>query len=392
MSDIATPQRLSCHHCGVAYRRPELSPGEWATCIRCGSTLETYASFSAAAWLAVLIATVITFTLANAFPVATLFVQGAGQAASFIDAVVVTWQAGYPEVAVITFAAGFFLPACQLGLLIWIFGAMAFGRLPLFFETIVHWIDRLKPWCMIPVFLMGVLVAVVKLAGLASLKPGIGLFATAITAILITALSRLSSEKIRFMAHDLGLDVKQAEIPKPPSPTLITRTWALMLGAAILYIPANMLPIMSVSTMGSVSSHTILGGVIELWHMGSWDIALVVFIASVVVPLFKLIALGVLVFLTQQRAGIKLRERTHMYVIVEFIGQWSMLDVFVVILLSALGHFGSLLSIQPGGGAAAFGGVVILTMLAAMGFDPRLAWRLAGHRKHLSRGDLESTH
>jgi paraquat-inducible protein A len=144
--------------------------------------------------------------------------------------------------------------------------------------------------------------------------------------------------------------------------------------------------------MGSVSSHTILGGVIELWHMGSWDIALVVFIASVVVPLFKLIALGVLVFLTQQRAGIKLRERTHMYVIVEFIGQWSMLDVFVVILLSALGHFGSLLSIQPGGGAAAFGGVVILTMLAAMGFDPRLAWRLAGHRKHLSRGDLESTH
>ena len=392
MSDNATPQRLSCHHCGVAYRRPELSPGEWATCIRCGSTLETYASFSAAAWLAVLIATVITFTLANAFPVATLFVQGAGQAASFIDAVVVTWQEGYPEVAVITFAAGFFLPACQLGLLIWIFGAMAFGRLPLFFESIVHWIDRLKPWCMIPVFLMGVLVAVVKLAGLASLKPGIGLFATAITAVLITALSRLSSEKIRFMAHDLGLDVKQAEVPKPPSPTLITRTWALMLGAAILYIPANMLPIMSVSTMGSVSSHTILGGVIELWHMGSWDIALVVFIASVVVPLFKLIALGVLVFLTQQRAGIKLRERTHMYVIVEFIGQWSMLDVFVVILLSALGHFGSLLSIQPGGGAAAFGGVVILTMLAAMGFDPRLAWRLAGHRKHLTRGDLESTH
>ena len=160
---------------------------------------------------------------------------------------------------------------------------------------------------MIPVFLMGVLVAVVKLAGLASLKPGIGLFATAITAILITALSRLSSEKIRYMAHDLGLDVKAPTIPKPPSPTLITRTWALMLGAAILYIPANMLPIMSVSTLGSVSSHTILGGVIELWHMGSWDIALVVFIASVVVPLFKLIALGVLVFMTQQRAGIKLR-------------------------------------------------------------------------------------
>lgn len=392
MSEGRAPVVLTCHHCGVAYRRPELEPGEWATCVRCASTLETYASFSAGAWLAVLIATAISFTLANAFPVATLYVQGAGQAASFIDAVIVTWQVGYPEVAVITFAAGFFLPACQLGLLIWIFGAMAFGRLPLFFETAILLVDRLKPWCMVPVFLMGVLVAVVKLAGLASLTPGIGLFATATTAVLITALTRLNSEKIRFMAHDLDLDVKPAPHPKPPSPTLITRTWALMLGAVILYIPANMLPIMKVTTLGSESAHTIMGGVIELWKMGSWDIALIVFIASVFVPLFKLVALGALVFLAQQRESLKLRERTHLYVIVEFIGQWSMLDVFVVILLSALGHFGSLLSIEPGGGAAAFGGVVILTMLAAMGFDPRLAWRLAGHRRHLTKADYESTH
>ncbi len=392
MSDHVTPQRLTCHHCGVAYQRPVLAPGEWATCFRCGATLETYAVFSASAWLAVLIATVISFALANAFPVATLYVQGAGQAASFIDAVVITWNVGYPEVALITFAAGFFLPVCQLALLIWIFSALAFGRLPLFFETVVHWVDRLKPWCMVPVFLMGVLVAVVKLAGLASLTPGIGLFATATSAILITALTRLSSEKIRAMAHDLDLPALSSPVLKPPSPTILMRTWALMLGAAILYIPANMLPIMKVSSMGSDSAHTIMGGVIELVHMGSWDIALVVFIASVVVPLFKLVALGMLVFLAQQKTGIKLRERTHLYVIVEFIGQWSMLDVFVVILLCALGHFGSLLSIEPGGGAAAFGGVVILTMIAAMGFDPRLAWRLAGHRKHLTRADLESTH
>ena len=392
MSDPVTPQRLTCHHCGVAYRRPALAPGEWATCFRCGSTLETFALFSAAAWLAVLIATVISFTLANAFPVATLYVQGAGQAASFIDAVVVTWNVGYPEVAVITFAAGFFLPACQLGLLIWIFGALAVGRLPLFFESAVELVDRLKPWCMVPVFLMGVLVAVVKLAGLASLTPGIGLFATATSAVLITALARLNSAKIRAMAHDLGLPAHPSPALKPPSPTIIMRTWALMLGAVILYIPANMLPIMKVSSMGSDSAHTILGGVIELWQMGSWDIALVVFIASVVVPLFKLVALGTLLFLTQQKNSARLRQRTHLYVIVEFIGQWSMLDVFVVILLSALGHFGSLLSIEPGGGAAAFGGVVILTMIAAMGFDPRLAWRLSGHRKHLTRADLESTH
>jgi len=392
MSDLATPHGLTCHHCGAAYQRPTLAPGEWSTCVRCGTTLETFAVFSAAAWLALLIATVISFALANAFPVATLYVQGVGQAASFIDAVVITWNIGYPEVAIITFAAGFFLPACQLGLLIWIFGALAFGRLPLFFESAVHWVDRLKPWCMVPVFLMGVLVSVVKLAGLASLTPGIGLFATATSAILITALGRLSAEKIRLMAHDLALPALPSPVLKPPSPTLIMRTWALMLGAVILYIPANILPIMKISSMGSESAHSIMGGVIELWHMGSWDIALVVFIASVAVPLFKLVALGMLVFLAQQKNPVMLRQRTRLYVIVEFIGQWSMLDVFVVILLSALGHFGSLLSIEPGGGAAAFGGVVILTMFAAMGFDPRLAWRLAGHRKHLRRDDIESTH
>lgn len=378
---------LSCHHCGVAYQRPRLNPGEWATCERCDSVLETYAVFPVGAWLAVLIATVITFTFANAFPVATLIVQGAGQAASFIDAVVITWRSGYPEVAALTFSVGFLLPAFHLGLLIWIFGPLSLGRMPLYFESAIHLIDLLKPWCMVPVFLMGILVSVVKLVSLASLIPGIGLFATVASAILITALSRLNADKIRAMAHDLNLPVSSAPLKKPPSPSLIMRTWALMLGAVFLYIPANLLPIMKVSVLGSESAHTILGGVIELWHMGSWDIALVVFIASVVVPLFKLIALAILVFLTQQRIGRKLKERTHLYVMVEFIGQWSMLDVFVVILLSALGQFGSILTIEPGGGAAAFGGVVVLTMIAAMGFDPRLAWRLAGHRRHIRRAD-----
>ena len=140
---------------------------------------------------------------------------------------------------------------------------------------------------------------------------------------------------------------------------------------------------MQINSIAGNSSHTIMGGVIELVGMGSYSIAAVVFIASVVVPLFKLVCLAVLVYLAQQRATHALRTRTHLYEVVEFIGQWSMLDVFVVILLSALGRFGALLTIDPGAGAVAFAGVVILTMLAALGFDPRLAWRRAGHRRHL---------
>ncbi len=386
------PVLLTCHHCGAMFRRPVLGPGECARCLRCHSVLESYAAFSPDAWVAVVIGAMITFIIANAYPVATLFVQGTGQAATFMNAVIVTWHTGYPEVAAMTFAAGFMLPVVHLCLLLWVLGPLALGRLPLAFQGTVRWIDRLKPWCMVPVFLMGVLVAVVKLSGVASLKPGVGLFATAAAAVLLTALGKLDSSKIRRMAHDLGLQPPRALLAKPPSPALLSRTWALLSAAVILYIPANLMPVMKVNSISGPSAHTIMGGVIELWQMGSWDIALVVFIASVFVPMVKMLTLGSLVWLTQKKSKNQLRARTHLYEMVELIGQWSMLDVFVVILLSALARFGSLLNIEPGLGAAAFGGVVILTMLAAMGFDPRLAWRRAGHRRHLSGVAQEFEH
>jgi len=373
---------LACHHCGAAYQRPVLQPGQWAQCERCDNVLETYSTFTPGAWLAVILSALLCFSLANAYPIATLLISGQSQAASFFDAIIITWQAGYPEVAVVSFAAGFLLPFVQLLLLFWVFLALSRGRLPSRFEELISLIDALKPWCMVPVFLMGILVSVVKLVGLASLVAGVGLFATAASAIFVTALTRLSAQKIRCLAHDIGLPAPFEALPKAPSPALFSRTWALLAAAALLYIPANLLPIMQINSIAGNSAHTILGGVIELVSMGSYSIAAVVFIASVIVPLFKLLCLAVLVYLAQKRALGGLRTRTHLYEVVEFIGQWSMLDVFVVILLSALGRFGALLTIDPGGGAAAFAGVVILTMLAALGFDPRLAWRRAGHRRH----------
>jgi paraquat-inducible protein A len=375
---------LICHECGAIYQRPVLEPDQWSQCVRCESVLESYALFTPSAWLAVVLAAFISLGLANAYPVATLFLQGQGQAATFFDAVWVVWQEGYPEVSVITFAAGFLLPLFHLCILVWVLGPLALGKMPLYFESAIKLLDHLKPWCMVPVFLVGILVAVVKLVDLASLVMGIGLFATACAALLITSLTRINSQRLRTMAHDLGLPARLPAIPKPPSPARISRAWALIIAAVILYIPANVLPIMEITSIGGSSSHTILGGVIELWQMGSWDIAIVVLIASVLVPIFKLVCLSCLVWLTQRRAKAGLRTRTKLYRAVEFIGQWSMLDVFVVILLSALGRFGALLSIAPGSGAVAFGAVVILTMLAAMSFDPRLAWRRAGYRIHVS--------
>lgn len=375
---------LACHHCGALYRRVPLEPDQTARCVRCDTVLDTYGAFAPHAWLAIVLTCMIAFILANAFPVVFLSFQGSVQSATFLDAAMVAWNTGYPLVSVLTLAVGFVMPFVHLSLLLWVFGALAFGRLPLGFEAALRWVDWVKPWSMVPVFLLGSLVTIVKLVGLASLQPGVGLFGTIAVAVIMTALTRLDSERLRFMAHDIGLSVSHPPPPLPPSPKVLQRTWALVIAALILYIPANLLPIMYVRAFNGSSGHTIMGGVVELWRMGSWSVAAVVFIASVVVPIGKLVALIVLLLLTQRGSGIGLKQRTRTYHLVEFIGQWSMLDVFVVILLSSLARFGSLLEFEPSTGAAAFGGVVVLTMLAAMGFDPRLAWRRAGHRRHLN--------
>jgi paraquat-inducible protein A len=382
---------LTCHHCGACYRRVVLQKGEWARCSRCDEVLETYGVFTSSAWLALILTALVSFTLANVFTIATLSFQGSSQATTFLQAAAATWHDGYEEVAILTGLVGFGLPLLQLTILTWIFVPLALNRLPLGFEAALTVLGWVKPWSMLPVFMVGSLVAIVKLVDLADLSVGVGLFATGATTILLTGLGKLSPRKIRHLAFDAGLPVAQPEPEPAPSPACLTRAWALLLAAAILYIPANALPIMIINAIGSDSGHTIIGGVIELAQMGSWDIAAVVFIASVFVPLFKLILLAVLLWLTQRRSAQGLKRRTKLYLLVEMIGQWSMLDVFVVILLASLGQFGALLSIEPGAGAVAFGAVVVLTMLAAMSFDSRLAWRFAGHRRWVRPADATPT-
>lgn len=157
-------------------------------------------------------------------------------------------------------------------------------------------------------------------------------------------------------------------------PNSLARTWALLITAAILYIPANLLPIMTVNFLGSGMPATIMEGVIELIQADMIPIALVVFVASIMVPTFKLIGIASLLYSVQRHQPMSARQRILMYRFIEWIGRWSMLDIFVIAILVALVNFGSLASIEAGAGAAAFCLVVILTMLAAVTFDPRLIW------------------
>ena len=157
-------------------------------------------------------------------------------------------------------------------------------------------------------------------------------------------------------------------------PNSVARTWALIVAAFIFYIPANVLPITRVISFGQAQSDTIMSGVIYFVQSGSWPIALVIFVASVFVPLLKLFLLTFLLISVQRKSQWRPKDRTRLYRITEAVGRWSMVDIYVVTILVALVKLGSLATIEAGPGAVFFAGVVIITMFAAMSFDPRLIW------------------
>jgi paraquat-inducible protein A len=164
-------------------------------------------------------------------------------------------------------------------------------------------------------------------------------------------------------------------------PDSITRTWAFVIAAFICYIPANLLPMTVVTSLGNVQEDTIMSGVIYFMQHGEWPIGLVILIASVVVPLTKLFILIYLLISVQRKSQWRPVERTRLYRITEAIGRWSMTDIYVVTILVALVQLGNLTTIEAGVGAIFFGAVVVLTIIAAMTFDPREIW-----------DNMESTH
>ena len=186
------------------------------------------------------------------------------------------------------------------------------------------------------------------------------------------------------------LTVRDAKLPRSQCPRCHARlhqrkphslavTAALLSAAAVLYVPANVLPVMDTRTLFDNESDTIMSGVLVLLHSGSWPIAVLVFIASIVVPLLKILALGVLLFTVWRGSPRGRLQRSQLFRMVEFIGRWSMLDVYAISLLATLVQVQSFASIIVGWGAWAFGAVVVLTLLAARSFDERLLWDSPQH-------------
>lgn len=401
--------KIECHHCGTIHHREELPPGGLAICRLCGSHLYRSSRLPLSAWMALGIATLIIFGIAMAFPIVSLTFQGVTVDASLPGALLHIWKLGYFGTAIVTGLFAFWFPLTQIMVTLWALSVIARKRLPADFHLGMRLLRFATPWSMVSVFMLGILVALVKMVGLAAVQVQPAIFAFGALTVLITLLSRCSPTRLWLYAEDANL-VQVAGRGLPSGATRVascescgflhdfttphgalacgrcgaamhfrhpawrTRVWAFWLTAAIAYIPANMLPIMTIRMAGTNEAHTILGGVIELWRLGSWDLAVIVFIASVVVPITKLLAIAVLMMGTAWRGPAVQRKRTRMYEMVEIIGQWSMLDVFVVLLMAAMADFPGLSQIVPGPAAFSFGMVVVLTMMAAMSYDPRRGW------------------
>ncbi len=157
-------------------------------------------------------------------------------------------------------------------------------------------------------------------------------------------------------------------------PRSLERTWAFLLAAMVLYIPANFFPIMTTASIRGTQSNTILSGVATFWGMKAYPVAIVIFTASVLIPLLKVVSLIWLCLAASGRVTASPKNMSRIYHVTELLGRWSMVDVFVVAVLACLVRFGSLMTITPGPAALSFAGVVIFTMLSAMSFDPRLIW------------------
>ena len=163
----------------------------------------------------------------------------------------------------------------------------------------------------------------------------------------------------------------------------LQRTWAFTLASLLLYFPANLLPILRVESFAGPQSSTIMGGVIQFWQEEDYPVAIIIFVASVMIPVLKIIAIVWLCLAAS--SGWQPRRMTRLYRVTEFVGRWSMVDVFVVAILVGVVQLGSTISIHPGAGAVSFAAVVVLTMFAAISFDPRLIWDAAAARAQPAR-------
>ncbi|GHC22315.1 paraquat-inducible protein A [Kushneria pakistanensis] len=365
--------------------------------------------------LALAIAAVVALITSLAFPFISFSARGIERAISLTDAMAILSTGNYTVLAIVLWMVLLLLPMLYLGMVIVIHAAFLLGHRPPRGMLMLRTLRHIEHWMMADVFLIGVLVSLVKILSLASIGFGVSFWAFCLFVVLMLLISRsvdrdwlwnlmapeptppahtragrtAQSQKIvgctvcgtvnDYLHHQPCYCRRCGEKLHMRRRHSVQKTLALLLVSALLYIPAMVLPIMTVSSLNDTTTQTVIGGVLLLLDHGDYPIAAIIFLASVVIPVAKLMALFWLCLKVGRPQPWRPEVRMTLYRVTEFIGRWSMIDVFVVALLAALVQLGVLMHVSAEPGIIAFGGVVILTMVAAMSFDPRLIWDAADH-------------
>jgi paraquat-inducible protein A len=410
---VRTPQRLhECPDCGLFQVVPPLDPGERASCLRCAAVLRQARHDPLTRALAFNLAALSLFGVACLMPLMSVSTAGMQLTADLFSGPYGLQRHGVGELALVVLFTTVAAPLLKLLSMTYVLLGLRMKRPPKHLRSVFGWVEWLRPWSMIEVYLLGVFVAFVKLRDLVHIDVGVATYALGALMLTMVAADALLDplavwEEIERRAvargridhaavaatvlgqgavgcetcHLVSLPTAAAShCPRCASalharkPNSVARTWALMIAATILYVPANVYPVLTVIQLGAGAPSTILGGVEELLASGLYPLAALVFFASILVPVLKLISLSILLICTQMGWIARLRDRTVLFRLVRSIGRWSMIDIFMESILIALVQFGSVVTIDPGIGAVAFAAVVILTMFAAESFDPRLMW------------------
>jgi len=317
------------------------------------------------------------------------------------------YEYGMGELGLVVFLTSIVFPLLTIIGMLYLLLSVAMGIAPPFAGRIFQAVRLLEPWSLISVFMLGTLIAIVKLQDLAQVVPGLSLAAfTALLIVYAMARSSFDSETLwqrieTLRGYDYGLQDIESDKPllhchicdglqheghqcqrcgagiHHRIENSVQQTWALLFAAVLMLIPANIYPVMTIKKLGKGQPDTIISGIISLMEAGLYGLGLIVLFASIVVPFAKLMSLGYLLRSVQTKSSWKPKDRTVLYRFTEAIGSWSMVDVFLVGLLAGLVSLGILANVTPGIGASFFGAAVILTMFAAQQFDPRLIWDTA---------------
>jgi paraquat-inducible protein A len=404
---------IACHACDGLHTLVAVPARGTALCRRCGAVLYRHMPWSLDHSAALYLAALVLFLLANSFPFVALQYGDRVEQSLLGSAGMALQQAGMPEIGLLVLLTSVVFPFITITGMLYLLLPLRFGIKPKGMTRVWRVVRAISPWSLIGVFMLGLLVSIVKLQDMAIVVPGVAFYA--FIGLLVVSSAAIASFDPAALWPRVGplpptppaadapiLDAESQGyttchvcdllIPRPAdghhpacprcgstthgihAGESLSRTWALLTAAVILIIPANLYPVMTVTRFGAGEPTTILAGVIHLIADGAWPLGLLVFFASFAVPIGKIMALAFLLLSIQAGSQSHLKDRARIYRITEVIGAWSMVDIFLVGILVALVRMDGLATISPGIGASFFGASVVMTMLAAKAFDPRIIW------------------